>query len=122
MARVLVDSSSGEVEIFGSYTGLSSPAAAAHLHGLAPAGETAGVLFGLDITGGTEGTFSGTGTLSGDDLSGLFDGQTYINLHTDMNGPGEIRGQVVPEPSAAGLISILIPVAALWRRRRGTPV
>ena len=95
-ATVSVNTITGAVSISsGSYTGLTSDASLAHLHGLAPAGSTAGVIFGLSVTGGTAGTISGSGSLGASDLSGLLAGQTYINLHTVNNGPGEIRGQVV---------------------------
>ena len=94
-ATVSVNSITGDISVSGSYDGLTSNAAAAHLHGLAPEGATAGVLFGLDVDEATSGTISGSGNLSGDDLMGFLRGETYLNLHTANNGPGEIRGQVV---------------------------
>ncbi len=118
-ATVVVDMSSGLVEISGSYTGMTSNVAAAHLHGPAAPGDTAGVVFGLSVSGGTEGTFSGTEVLAGDNLQWLLDGQTYINVHTETNGPGEIRAQVVPEPTT-GVLSVVaaITVCTMLRRRR----
>lgn len=92
--RVVVQLSTGEVEIAGSYDGMSSNVSGSHLHGLASVGTTAGVLFGLDNTGGTSGTFSGRAVLDEADLGGLLTGRTYLNIHTSSNGPGEIRGQV----------------------------
>jgi hypothetical protein len=115
-ARVVVDKSSGLVEVTGSYTGMTSEVMNAHLHGLADPGTPAGVLFGFTTTGGMEGTFSGTGTLSAENLTGLLEGRTYVNVHTATNGPGEIRGQVVPEPSA--LVMLLVGTLPLIRRRR----
>ena len=88
------------------YDGMTSDVGAAHLHGLAPAGATAGVLVPFDVTGGTTGSFSGMGILSEDNLAGLLAGQTYVNVHTLQNGPGEIRGQVVPEPASVFLLLI----------------
>ena len=85
---------------------------AAHLPGLAPPGTPIGVLVPLNVTGGISGNFSGIVTLGQDDLNGLLAGLTYLNVHTATNGPGEIRGQVVPEPStgvylAMGVLSLL---------------
>jgi hypothetical protein len=115
-ARVVVDKSSGLVEVTGTYTGLTTDVAAAHIHGLADPGTPAGVLFGFTTTGGTEGTFSGSGTLSAENLAGLLEGRTYVNVHTAQNGPGEIRGQVVPEPQS--LMLLLLGALPLLRRRR----
>ena len=46
-AQIVVDSSSGEVEISGNYAGLTSDATAAHLHGLAGPGLDGGRHFWL---------------------------------------------------------------------------
>lgn len=115
-ATVTFDTATREVTITGSYTGMTSNVVGSHLHGLAGPGATAGVVFGLANTGGTDGTFSGNSTLSESDFQGLLDGMTYINIHTSNNGPGEIRGQVVPEPATAALL--LGAAACMIRRRR----
>jgi hypothetical protein len=116
-ATVVVDTSTGLVEITGTYTGMTTDVSAAHLHGLADPGEPAGVIFGFDTTGGMDGTFSGTATLSAEHLAGLLEGKTYVNVHTAMNSPGEIRAQVVPEPHAL-LLCLLGAMPLLARRRR----
>jgi hypothetical protein len=117
-ALVVVDTSTGEIEISGSYMGMTSGVVGSHLHGLAGPGATAGVIFGLTNTGGTDGTFSGMGTLSPAELSGLLDGNTYLNIHTDMNGPGEIRGQIVPEPNSMFLAILATFGVGFLRRKR----
>lgn len=99
-ATVVVDASTGEVEVSGTYMGMTSDVSAAHLHGLADPGVATGVIFGFDVSGGTDGTFSGSSVLSGENLAGLLAGQTYLNVHTEMNGAGEIRAQVIPEPGS----------------------
>ncbi len=114
MATVVVDTSSGEIEVSGNYSGMTSDVMAAHLHGLAAPGETATVIFGFDVTGGIDGTFSGADTLSSENLAGLLAGQTYLNVHTANNGPGEIRAQV-PEP--ASCLLLLFGVASLLASR-----
>ncbi len=114
-ATLVVDSSSGQVEVSGTYNGMTSNVAAGHLHGLAGPGSTAGVLIPFTVSGGTDGSFSGMGTLDASGLAGLLDGQTYINIHTANNGSGEIRAQV-PEPQSLVLL-VLGSVALLGRRR-----
>ncbi len=117
-AVVVVDTSSGEVEISGTYDGMTSDVQVAHLHGLAPIGGNAGVIVPFDVTGGTAGSFSGTGLLSADNLAGLLAGQTYINVHTLENAAGEVRGQVVPEPASVFLLLIGAAFAFVWSRRQ----
>lgn len=86
----------------------------AHIH-LGPAGENGGVVVWLYPEGGPPpqliaGRFNGTlaeGTITADDLVGSLEGgnlqdlidamedeQTYVNVHTDQNRGGEIRGQI----------------------------
>jgi hypothetical protein len=114
-ATVVVDLGTGEVEVSGSYTGMTSNVSAAHIHGLASPGTATGVIFGFDVSGGTSGTFSGADVLSAENLAGLLAGQTYVNVHTATNGPGEIRAQVVPEPTSwlLGMLAFLSLVAAM---------
>src|SRR5919201_2713594 len=93
-----------------TFTGLTSNATLAHIHGPASTTQSAGILVNLNapsegrtITlGGTSGSGSGTINLttlttpvSGDSLLKLLDnGQAYVNIHTANYGGGEIRGQL----------------------------
>jgi plastocyanin len=82
------------------YQGLSGLATAAHIHGPAPAAEAAGVLIDLaPFNGdgfGTEGALSGQVILSPEQKALVLRGQTYVNVHTQQNPSGEIRGQIAP--------------------------
>ena len=117
-ARIVVDTSSGDVEVTGSYVGMTSNVTDAHLHGLAPPGFTAGVIIPFDVTGGDAGMFSGIGVLTEQELAGLLAGETYINVHTSNNGPGEIRAQVIPEPGTGLLLALGFAGLALAGRAR----
>jgi hypothetical protein len=79
-----------------SFSGLSSAAFAAHVHGPADATQPAGVLFPLVGASGTNGTLSGTHTLLPAELQAITNGLAYVNIHTANNTGGEIRGQLVP--------------------------
>ena len=79
-----------------TYSGLSSAANAAHIHGPADPTIGAGVLVPLNTPSGTNGTISGSVILTPQNLAYLLAGQTYINIHTINNGGGEIRGQIWP--------------------------
>ncbi len=118
-ATITLDTDTFEVNVSGTFSGLIGTTTVSHVHGLAPVGTNAGVIFGLTIdTGVSSGSFTGTGTLSAAQAQGMLDGLTYINVHTTQFGGGEIRGQIiqVPAPATAGLLGLGGLVAA--RRRR----
>jgi hypothetical protein len=93
-AQATISAGTREVEVAGTYSGMTSNTSAAHIHGPAAPGASAGVILGLTVSGGTEGTISGSGMMSEEHFNMLLAGQTYINVHTANNGPGEIRGQI----------------------------
>jgi len=98
-----------------TYSGLTSNVTLGHIHGPAAAGVNAGTtvnfgtLPGATFTiGATSGAAHGavtlnaatpiTSTMSGDSLKKLlFAGLTYANIHTTINGGGEIRGQIAKQ-------------------------
>ena len=74
-----------------TYSGLSGPATAAHFHGPAAAGANAGVAVPIANTAsGSE----GSATLTDAQAADLMAGKYYVNIHTEANKGGEIRGQV----------------------------
>ncbi|MEX1258031.1 MAG: CHRD domain-containing protein [Gemmatimonadota bacterium] len=90
-----------------SVTGLSGPATMAHIHGPAGVEAAAGIIVPLTVTNtaGTTGviisgsfTTTGNAAVSMDSLVVLMrNGNSYVNVHTAANPPGEIRGQIVEE-------------------------
>jgi hypothetical protein len=78
-----------------SWQQLSGPATDMHFHGPALAGEPAGVALAITgFTSAAQGQYSGTATLTEPQEADLLAGKWYVNIHTDLNKPGEIRGQV----------------------------
>jgi hypothetical protein len=73
------------------FSGLSGPATAAHFHGPAAAGENAGPVITIEDL---ESPSEGTATLTDEQAEQLAGGQWYVNVHTEANPDGEIRGQV----------------------------
>ncbi|MCX7866052.1 CHRD domain-containing protein [Limisphaera sp. VF-2] len=100
------------------WSGLSANATAAHIHGPAGPGVDAGVIYNLVPTytqsGSTSGTISGTlplvdgqaGFSLATQLSQLHGGLWYINIHSTAFPGGEIRGQIVPEPTSLALLGL----------------
>jgi hypothetical protein len=75
-----------------TYSGLTGPATAAHFHGPAEAGKSAGVA--VAIPNATSSPAEGSATLTDAQAADLEAGKYYINVHTAANPSGEIRGQV----------------------------
>ena len=75
----------------GSYSGLSGPATAAHFHGPADAGKNAGVAVPIAPASSP---LHGTATLTDAQAADLMGGRWYVNVHTEANKGGELRGQL----------------------------
>ncbi len=77
-----------------TYAGLTGPAGAAHIHGPAPEGESAGVVVPFADAASP---ITGTATLTDEQVEELMNGMYYVNVHTEAYGAGEIRGQIMPQ-------------------------
>jgi Cu/Zn superoxide dismutase len=86
---VTLDTAAGMVGVNYSFSGLSSPQTAAHIH-QAPAGMNGGVIIPLPTGSPVMGSFPITAAQA----QAMLDGNTYINVHTSMFPGGEIRGQI----------------------------
>jgi len=86
---------------FVTYSGLSGPAVAAHIH-TGASGQAGGVILPLKVTDSpmvgtlTSADFKASGPITSfaDAVAAIKGGQTYFNIHTAANGGGEIRGQI----------------------------
>jgi hypothetical protein len=89
------------------YGGLSGPAVGAHIHGPANTTGNADVLINLQPYAvgplGASGRFSGSIILTPAQRNALVGGATYVNIHTEQNRGGEIRGQIAPVLMASTL-------------------
>ena len=95
-AAVNVDTATKGVTWQVEYAGLSGPAAAAHIHCGAPAGGNAGVAVPLGTAPNWNSPLKGNATLTDAQLQQLQSGQCYVNIHTEKNKGGELRGQLAP--------------------------
>lgn len=95
-AAVNVDPTTGAASWRVEYSGLTGPAAAAHIHCGAGAGANAGVAVPLASGPNVPNPMTGSGTMTPAQLAQLQAGQCYVNVHTAANKGGEIRGQLAP--------------------------
>ena len=71
------------------------------------------------------GDFQFSGTLTSEQEDWLLTRRTYVQMETNRNSLGEIRGQVgqgvvVPEPSSMTLVCLSVLFFGLMRRSRET--
>ena len=74
-----------------TYEGLTGPATAAHFHGPADPGQTAGPVVPVEDL---ESPMEGEATLDDAQIADLQAGKWYFNIHTAQYPDGEIRGQL----------------------------
>ena len=95
-AAVSLDTATKQVSWRVDYSGLSGPLTAAHIHCGAASGANSGVAVALGAAPNLASPLQGSGTMTDAQLADLTAGKCYVNLHTDKNKPGELRGQLVP--------------------------
>jgi hypothetical protein len=145
---VTLDTATNLLTVNVSFAGLLSPTIASHIHCCTPPGANAIVAtavptfpgFPLGVTTGTylqtfDLTLASTynpafitahgGTVAGAQaafIAGLLNGQTYLNIHTQMFPGGEIRGQLqaVPEPATLLLMgtSLMAAIGVIRKRAK----
>ena len=93
MATVRLNTVNKKISWNVRYSGTTGPVMAGHIHGPADVGANAGVVvpFGGKITS----PIKGAATLTDAQIADLEAGKYYVNLHTEANKPGEIRGQLL---------------------------
>ena len=74
----------------GNYSGLSGPATAAHFHA-AEKGKNGGVAVPIAPAASP---MEGSATLTDQQAADLLAGRWYVNIHTEANKAGELRGQM----------------------------
>lgn len=103
-AAITFDSSNNQLSWSIQFSGLSGPATGAHFHGPALGGANAGVQVNIGDISGLDSPMNGSALLTPEQATSLLDGRMYINIHTEANPNGEIRGQVSCEQSEEGFL------------------
>ena len=92
-ATVTLDTATMKVTWDVTYSGLSGPAMAAHIHGPADPGQNAPVVVPFKVKASP---IKGSKILTAAQVADLEAGKYYVNIHTAANKGGEIRGQLKP--------------------------
>ena len=90
-ASVNLDTATKQITYNVTYTGLSGPAAAAHIHCGAAAGANSGVAVPFAKA---DSPITGSATLTDAQMADLQGGKCYVNVHTAANKGGEVRAQL----------------------------
>ena len=101
-----VDSITGEGEVLltlegntltvtGSFAGMSSVATAAHLHNGPPA-QPGPPVHALEVPSATGGDVSAEIELTDEQVEALRANSLYVQIHSEGNPPGELRGWIFP--------------------------
>ena len=90
---VTAELAGNELTITVRFGGLRSGVTAAHVHN-APVARRGGVAFGIDVgaAAGTAGEITDTVTLTVDQVAELRGERYYVQIHTENNPGGELRG------------------------------
>lgn len=86
-----IDTVNDTLSYYIAYTGLAGVETAAHIHGLALHTANAGVLVGLPPGTPKIGVWTYPPAME----DSIYNGETYVNIHSSIFAGGEIRGQVV---------------------------
>ncbi len=89
-ADVTVDTNAKTVSWTVTVQDLTGDATAAHIHGPASETETAPPVIDM-----SDAIMDGSADITDEQMTALKDGQYYVNVHTEQNPGGEIRGQLV---------------------------
>ena len=101
VATVLLEVATGGTSfapVNGTYAYLSGQVKAQyiHAHGSTDASTSANIVWTLTNTATVaQGSFMGKFTLTDSQVADLNNGRYYINLETDINPSGEVRGQLI---------------------------
>jgi CHRD domain/PEP-CTERM motif len=140
---VMYNTGANDLSFLLSFDGIASGATMAHIHFGLP-GVAGPVIFSLiDYANGSQPTHDViTGTLSAADfipdaadglntfqdaVNAIAVGEAYMNVHSNADPAGEIRGQLsamiaaVPEPASMGLLGVALSVGAAAGLRRRRP-
>ncbi len=107
----VIDTNANTLSFNITFSGLLAPELFAHIHGPAPPGVTAPVLFPLPPGNPKIGVWNYPQANEADILAG----NTYVNIHSGLFPNGEIRAQIIPTPNASMALVSGTPLSGTWQ-------
>ena len=104
---IVYDDVAATITVSVSWSGLTAPATAGHIHGPGGVGVNAGVLFPFSgVPAATAGSIpTQSFAISSTQVGYLNTALLYVNIHTSNFPGGEIRGQIYPEATPNNAVS-----------------
>lgn len=91
--EVILTLNGNTLTVEGEFSGMSSMATGAHLHNGPPA-QPGPVVHTLEIDQATGGSISATLELTDEQIAALRNNSLYVQVHSQNNAPGELRGWI----------------------------
>jgi hypothetical protein len=91
--EVILMLNGNSLTVDGNFAGMSSVATGAHIHNGPPA-QPGPVIHTLEVTPATSGSVSGVIALTDEQVEAIKNNEFYIQIHSESNPPGELRGWV----------------------------
>ena len=91
--EVILTLDDNSLTVEGNFSGMSSAATGAHIHNGPPA-QPGPVIHTLEVSQSTNGSVNGTLSLSEEQIEALSNNEFYIQIHSESNPAGELRGWV----------------------------
>jgi hypothetical protein len=119
-AKVVLSNDQSTITVFGNFSNLQGNATGAHIHGPAPPGMNAGIIFPLTgFPAAPSGSIPQQSfPITPTQLAQLQAGDHYVNVHSEVFPGGEIRGQLGLAPPTA----VRVSSATAVRTRHGVAV
>ncbi len=118
LGQVRATLAGNRLSLTGDFRGLSSPATSAHLH-VGPPGRPGPVAGPLTVTASAEGQITGSIDLNAEQVAALRGSSLYVQIHSEGNPAGELRGWIfdtdVAGEVAANMEPMSLTVADLMR-------
>ena len=91
--EVILTLNGNSLTVDGTFAGMSSAATGAHIHNGPPA-QPGPVIHTLEVSQANNGSVNGTISLTDEQVEALINNEFYIQIHSESNPPGELRGWV----------------------------
>jgi len=91
--QIMLTLSGNQLTATGEFAGMSTVATMVHIHN-GPMAQPGPVVHALEISAATSGQITGTVELTDEQVSALQENELYIQIHSEGNPAGELRGWI----------------------------